>query len=118
MEFRHHFPGEQFERVADRLVGGLAGLVEQDDLVDARLGELTQLAAQRFGRADKRVVERGLRLVAVAPTLIGAPQVALARRIDAGAAVVAEREDEEGPAAMLQDELQPDLLILGYTNHV
>ena len=34
VEFRHHFIGEQPERFTDVLVGVLAGLVEQHDLVD------------------------------------------------------------------------------------
>ena len=34
VEFRHHFLGEQLERLADVLMLVLARLVEQDDAVD------------------------------------------------------------------------------------
>src|SRR4051794_6356773 len=34
LEFRHHFLAEQLERLTDVLMGVLAGLVEQDHLVD------------------------------------------------------------------------------------
>ena len=43
VELGHHFPGEQLERFADVLVAGLAGLVEQDHLVDPALPELAEL---------------------------------------------------------------------------
>src|SRR5215207_11005483 len=44
LEFGHHFLGEQLERFADVLVGVLARLVQQHDLVDVGFLELAQLA--------------------------------------------------------------------------
>ena len=34
LELRHYFLAEQFERLADMLVAVLAGLIEQDHLID------------------------------------------------------------------------------------
>src|SRR5438552_9440933 len=41
-ELRHHFRREQLQRLADMLVAVLAGLVEQDHLVDMRGAEAPQ----------------------------------------------------------------------------
>ena len=49
VELRHHLVGEQLEAGADVLVGVLAGLVEQDHLVDVRLLEPVQALADRVG---------------------------------------------------------------------
>src|ERR1700746_849415 len=53
VEFWHHLAGEQFEALADVLVGVLAGLVEQNDLVDVRGLEPPELAPQGLGGADQ-----------------------------------------------------------------
>ena len=53
VEFGHDLAGEEFEAFADVLVGVLAGLVQQDDLVDMRGLEPPQLAPQGLGRADQ-----------------------------------------------------------------
>ena len=49
VEFGHHLAGEEFEALADVLVGVLAGLVQQDDLVDMRALEPPQLAPMVSG---------------------------------------------------------------------
>src|SRR5260370_22533810 len=46
VEFGHHLAGEEFEALADVLVRVLAGLVQQNDLVDMRALEPPQLAPQ------------------------------------------------------------------------
>ena len=60
LELRHHLLAEQLQRLADVLVGVLAGLVEQDDLVDVGGLELGELLAERVRRADQAAPERGL----------------------------------------------------------
>ena len=59
LEFRHHLLGEQFEAGADVLVAVLAGLVEQDDLVDVALprsgaASCGSCRASRSGRRSAR----------------------------------------------------------------
>ena len=49
VEFRHDLVGEQFEALANVLVRIVAGLVEQDDLVDVAGRELAQLLANGVG---------------------------------------------------------------------
>ena len=34
MKFRHDLPGKQLQGVTDIVVAGLAGLIQQDDLID------------------------------------------------------------------------------------
>ena len=48
LEFRHHFLAEQFERLANMLMGVLARLIEQDHLVDMGGAEPPQLLADGF----------------------------------------------------------------------
>ena len=58
VEFRHHLAAEQLERLADVLVRVLAGLVEQDHLVDVGGLELGELLADGVGRADQAAAQR------------------------------------------------------------
>ena len=106
MEFRHHLGGEELEAGADVLMAGAAGLVQQDDLVDMRRLELPEPRADGLGRADEAALQRRLRLLGPAPVLILLPEIAGARRVDAFAAVIGEREDEEGPARCLLDRFR------------
>src|SRR5918996_4550563 len=82
-------------------MAGLAGLVQEDHLVDTALLELAQLFADGLRRADQAGVERLALLGSALPALVLLPQVRRARRVDALPAVVGEREDEEGPAGGL-----------------
>ena len=98
MEFRHDLLGKELKTVADILMARLAGLIEQDDLIDMSLLELTQALADRLGRTDQAVAQCFLRLVRLAPILVLAPQVTCARSIDAHATVVGQRKNEKCPA--------------------
>jgi hypothetical protein len=51
VELRHDLLGEKFETFAYVIMAVSAGLVQQDDAVNFRLGEPVQLAADRFRRA-------------------------------------------------------------------
>ena len=101
VKLRHHFFREQLQRRTDVLVAGLARLVEQDHLVDAAGAKLAQLPADRLGRADQAGLQRLLLFRSALPRLILLPKIGRARRIDAFAAIVGEREDEERPAGGL-----------------
>ena len=59
LKLRHHFAAEQIQGFADVLMGVLAGLIEQDDLVDVRGAEPPQLFADGFRRADQPATKRG-----------------------------------------------------------
>ena len=77
VELGHHLAREQVQAVADRLVAGTSGLVEQDDLIDMRVLELAQPLADGFGRTDQAVAQRLLRLVGLPPLLVLTPQIAV-----------------------------------------
>src|SRR5882672_3101796 len=77
LELRHHLFGEQFERFADVLVGVLAGLVEQDHLVDMGSAETPQFLGDGFRRSDQAAAQRRLlrfRIVAL-PLVVLVPHV-------------------------------------------
>src|SRR5580704_2701887 len=65
VEFGHHLAREKLKAFADMLVGVLAGLVEQDHLVDMRGLEAAQLAPDRLGRADEATAQRALQRIRV-----------------------------------------------------
>src|SRR5262245_48122297 len=88
MELGHDLLGEQFQRIADVLVAGLARLVEQDHLVDAALLELPQLPADGLRRADQAAVERLALLGSALPALVLLPEIGRSRRVDALSTVV------------------------------
>jgi len=85
------------------LVRVLAGLVEQDDLVDMGALEAAQLAPQRLGRADESAGKRAgeaFRVLAL-PLLVLVPEIDRARRrplARRALAIEAQRELEEGNA--------------------
>src|SRR6185503_3664540 len=96
----HYLAAEQLKRLADVLVRVLAGLVEQDDLVDVGGLELGELLADGVGRADQPAAQGrllGIRIgalprVVLVPHVDGAGRRALAV---SGGAVEAQRELEE-----------------------
>src|SRR5262249_29387048 len=53
LKLGHHLAGKQGKRFHDVLVRIVAGLVEQDHLIDMRAFELAQLIAQGLGGADQ-----------------------------------------------------------------
>src|SRR5579859_5957779 len=103
LELGHHFFREQLERLANVLMRVLAGLVEQDHLIDMRGAEAPQFLADRLRRADQAAAQRGLlrlRVLAL-PLVVLVPHVDGARRRPLPVlrlAVIAQRELKEGGA--------------------
>src|SRR6516165_8739505 len=82
LELGHDFLGKQFERLADRLMGVLAGLIEQNHLVDMRGAEAPQLLGDCLGRADEAAAQCGLLgfWILPLPPVVFVPHVDRARR--------------------------------------
>ena len=103
VELRHDFAGEQFEAFADVFVRVVAGLVEQDNLVDMRDFEFAEFVADGFRGADEAAAERagGVFRIGAFPFVVFVPQIdgagfgAFAAH---GLAVEAQRELKEGGA--------------------
>ena len=103
VELGHHLFREKLEAFADVLVGVLASLVQQDDLVGVAGLELAQLLADRVGRADEATAECRLYQLRIGvlplhellPDVDGAGARPLTIRAHA---VEAQRELEEGQA--------------------
>src|SRR5271157_113065 len=53
MELRHHLASKELKARADVLVGVVAGLIQQDDLIDVRLLKFSELPSQSLGRPDE-----------------------------------------------------------------
>ena len=116
-EFRHHFLGEQFQAFADMLVRVLAGLIEQDDLIDMAGFEPPQLLPDGFGGPDQAATQRlvGQIRVRPLPLLILVPQ---ADRSGGGAFAIA------GIAVIRQRKLEerhpvrsPARFLIGFRAH-
>ena len=58
LELRHHFGGEQLERLADVVVAVASGLLQEDHLVDAAFAEARKVLAHVLRRADAGRVGR------------------------------------------------------------
>jgi len=77
VELGHHLAGEEIEALADVLVRVLAGLVQEQHLVDVRGFEPLELAPDRLGRADQAAGQRPSQCLGVGalPFLVFVPQI-------------------------------------------
>ena len=97
MELRHHFAREELKARADVLVGILAGLIEQNDLVDVGAFEFLQPFADGVRRADQLAAGTLLTGRRLFPLLVAVPEVHRAGFERPFLVVKLQRELEERP---------------------